>query len=175
MNRVILAVKIAILLLALCASVACGISAEALKATVLTEVVSTQEVALKSVHGPYIIALGGDDDWVLGQEADLGPCGWFTLQRYANGKFSLVTCHDRYVTAPETGDDKADWLLGQELGLSDCGQFDLYELGGDRVAFKTCAGRFFTPGDYSWPGLEWLVVAETAVLQAWEQFTLVGR
>lgn len=135
----------------------------------------SRKIALKSVHGQYITAMGGDDDWVLGQDTGLGPCGWFTLQRYANGKISLVTCHDRYVTSPESGHDNADWLLGQEPELSDCGQFDLYELGGDRVAFRTCAGRFFTPGDYSWPGLEWLVVAGTEMLDEWEKFTVLQQ
>ncbi len=160
MNRVILAVKIAILLLALLASVGCGISAEALRATMLTEVVATREVAFKTIHGQYITAEQGegDDGWDLGQQPELDESGWFTQQSLANGKIALVSYYDRYVTARKDGDDREDRLLGQESELSDCGQFDLYELGSGRVALKTCAGHFVTPGDASWSGLEWKVV-----------------
>lgn len=200
MNRVILVIKITILLLALLTSVGCGISAETLRATMEAEVrptvatearqtavveirtavaatqtavVATQDVALLSVHGQYVTALGEDDEWALGQKTELDPCGKFIQHHLANGKIALETCYGRYVTAPESGTEESDWLLGQDPELSDCGQFDLYDLGRDSVAFRTCAGRFFTPGDYTWdPGLKWKIKAQTDYVDAWEIFTV---
>jgi len=126
-----------------------------------------------SFHDLYVIAKGKDDGWVLKQETRLDDqCGWFTLSRQANGKVALLTCYDRYVTAPRTGVTRPDWLLGQESRLDDCGQFDLLELPNDEVAFRSCAGRFFTAGNDTWPGLEWLVVAETRQMLDWERFKL---
>lgn len=201
MRRSILVIKIIVLLLALLASVGCGISRDTFRATMEAEVrpaeaaearqtaeveietavvatqtavVATQEVAFLSVHGQYVIALDGDDDWALGQETELGPCGRFIQHHFANGKIALETCYGRYIIAPESGTEESDWLLGQELELSDCGQFELYDLGRDSVAFRTCAGRFFTPGDYTWdPGLEWKVKAQTDYVDAWEIFTVL--
>ena len=129
--------------------------------------------ALLSFHDLYVIAKGKDDGWVLKQETRLDDqCGWFTLSRQANGKVALLTCYDRYVTAPRTGITRPDWLLRQESKLDDCGQFDLLELPNDEVAFRSCAGRFFTAGNDTWPGLEWLVVAETRQMLDWERFKL---
>jgi hypothetical protein len=132
------------------------------------------KVALVSFHGRYVTAAGASGGWLLKQESDLSPCGWFTLRYLDDGKAALMTCHDRYVTAPKTGATRADWLLWQESELGDCGHFVLHDLGRDGVAFETCAKKFFTAGDGNWdPGLEWAVVAETNVLQAWERFTVL--
>jgi hypothetical protein len=129
--------------------------------------------ALLSFRDLYVIAKRADEGWVLKQEARLDdPCGWFTLSRQANGKVALLTCNNRYVTAPRTGMTRPDWLLRQELKLNDCGEFDLLELPNAEVAFKSCAGRLFTPGDGTWLGLEWLVVAETKEMLDWERFKL---
>jgi hypothetical protein len=133
-----------------------------------------EEVALKSHHGRYIIAMGEDDSWSLRQELDLDDCGWFTQHHLANGKVALETCHDLYVTAPEGGETRREWMLVQESTLGTCGQFELYDLGNDRVAIRTCAGNFLTAGDGYWPPpLQWLVVAESDVLLEWEIFTVV--
>jgi hypothetical protein len=130
------------------------------------------EVALKSFHGQYVTAMGEDDGWLLKQEVNLSPCGWFTLHYLDCGKVALETCHGRYVVAPTHGTSRWDWMLGQESQRSDCGQFDLYELGNDKVAFKTCAGKFFTAGDNGWEP-PWSVGAATEVLLDWEIFTVV--
>jgi hypothetical protein len=133
------------------------------------------EVAFQSSHdGRYIIAMGGDDHWALGQEAELNECGQFIERHLANGKIALKTCHGRYVTAPQNGDERQDWMLGQETKLSDCAQFERYDLGSGRVALKTCAGRFLTAGDGAWPGeLAWSIVGETYNMNDWEIFTVV--
>jgi hypothetical protein len=132
------------------------------------------EVAFKSHHGQYITAMGADDDWFLRQEPELSDCGWFIQHHLANGKIALVTCHGKYVTAPETGTERQDWMLGQESKLGDCGQFELYYLGSDKVALRTCAGKLLTAGDNTWsPPVQWSVVAETDILQAWEIFTVL--
>jgi hypothetical protein len=132
------------------------------------------KVALLSFHGRYVTAAGASGGWLLTQKPDLSPCGWFTLHYLDDGKAALMTCHDRYVTAPKTGATRVDWLLWQESELGDCGHFVLHDLGRDGVAFETCAEKFFTAGDGNWePGLEWAVVAETNVLQAWERFTVL--
>jgi hypothetical protein len=136
---------------------------------------ATQKVALMSFHGRYVTALGEDGDWQLKQESGLGACGWFTQHYLDNGKIALVTCYDRYVTAPKTGATRWDWLLGQESELGDCGQFVLHE-SSDGVAFETCAGRFFTAGDGNWEGeLAWSVVGETDTILTWELFTVLRR
>jgi len=133
----------------------------------------SSKIALKSYHGRYVTALGGDDGWSLRQEIELSDCGWFTLRHLTNGKTTLETCHGKYVTAPKTGVERRDWLFGQESKLGACGQFDLYELGDDRIAFKTCARRFLTAGDGGWEqGLEWSVIGETEKMEAWEIFTV---
>lgn len=124
----------------------------------------------------YVIAKDEDDSWSLRQEPELtdDDCGVFTLHSLVNGKVALKTCHDKYVTAPKTGDVREDWKLTQETQLTDCGQFDLYELGGGRVAFRTCDGNFLTAGDGGWkPELAWSIVAETGILNEWEKFMLV--
>lgn len=200
MNRATLAIVTIILLLGAWVSAGCGISATALKAThevvirpnVATEVwqmaeatletavpatqtaaAVTQEIALLSFHGRYVTATGGGSGWLLRQEPGLSPCGWFTLHHLDGGKVALQTCHDRYVTAPETGATEPDWMLWQESELGDCGRFVLHERS-DGVAFETCAGRFFTAGDLSWePGLEWAVIGKTYDMQSWELFTVL--
>jgi hypothetical protein len=132
-----------------------------------------EEIILKSVHGRYITAKGEDDEWVLKQEAEFNDCARFSQEHLANGKIALLTCENRYVTAPETGSLREDWVLGQESKLGNCGQFDRYDLGGERIALKTCAGNFFTAGDGNWPdGLEWSIVAERDYMDAWEIFTV---
>jgi hypothetical protein len=132
------------------------------------------EVVFKSHHGQYVTAMGAGDGWSLKQEPELDNCGRFTQHHLANGKIALVTCYDRYVTAPDNGTTRWDWMLGQESELGKCGQFDLYDLGSDRVAFRTCAGKFFTAGDGGWPpGLEWSIIAETDNMDAWEIFTVL--
>lgn len=202
MKRAILTTKIIALLLGLFASVGCGISATALKATMEAEirpavatearqtaeaemeagvaatqtaVPATQVVALLSYHGRFVTATGGGGSWLLKQELGLGGCGWFTLQHLRDGTVSLRTCHDRYVTAPRTGGTREDWVLWEESELGDCGQFVLHE-SNEGVAFETCAGRFLTAGDGGWgPNLEWAIVAETTTVMDWELFTLLWR
>jgi hypothetical protein len=130
-------------------------------------------LALLSYHDLYVIAQGVEDGWVLKQEIGLvGKCGWFTVSPLADGKVALMTCHNRYVTAPRTGIRRQDWLLRQEPKLSECGKFSFLDLGNGKFAFKTCTGRYFTAGDDSWGELKWLVIAETKELLAWEWFTL---
>jgi hypothetical protein len=202
MKRASVIGKTMVLLLGLVASMGCGISATSLMATqepvirtaaveearqtaeveianavpaTLTAVAATQKVALMSFHGRYVTASGGGGGWLLRQEPELSNCGWFTLHFLDDGKVTLRTCHDRYVTAPESGTNRADWLLWQEIELDDCGQFVLHQ-SSDGVAFETCAGRFFTAGDGNWEGgLAWSVVGETDTVLAWEWFTLLRR
>lgn len=181
------------LILGLFASAGCGISARALRETqeaamrptfeaqlytavpaTLTAMAATQRVALLSFHGRYVTAMGAGGGWLLKQEPALSDCGWFTLQHLKNGKVTMMTCHDRYVTAPETGTTRSDWLLWQESELGDRGQFLLHDLGGDGVALETCAGSFVTAGDGNWPGdLAWSIVGEADRIQAWERFTML--
>jgi signal transduction histidine kinase len=132
-----------------------------------------EKVAIVSFHGQYITAMGEDGDWLLRQEPELGDCGRFTQFDLSKGKVALLTCHDRYVTAPKRGNQRSDLAIWQDSGLGECGQFDLVELANGKVAFKTCAGMVFTAGDGGWdPGLQWLVVAETKDIRDWEKFTL---
>jgi len=144
--------------------------------TVLPTSIATQfpRVALLSFHGRYVTAKGAADGWVLRQEPRLDDkCGWFTVNPQDKGKVALLTCYNRYVTAPSTGTFRWDWRLRQETKLEDCGNFTVHDLGNGEVAFETCAGKFITAGDGNWsPGLQWLVVAETNNLLAWEHFTL---
>jgi hypothetical protein len=130
-------------------------------------------VVLFSFHDLYVIAKGQDDGWVLKQETKLDDqCGWFTLGPQSDGKVALLTCYNRYVTAPRTGITRQDWLLRQETRLDECGKFTVHDLGNGEFAFETCAGRYFTAGNDSWPGLQWSVVAETKELLDWERFRL---
>jgi hypothetical protein len=132
------------------------------------------KMALVSFHGRYVTARGEGDDWSLGQEPGLSDCGWFTQYHLDNGEIALLTCHDRYVTAPRRGTTRWDWALWQESGLGDCGQFILHDLGRDGVAFETCAGKFFSAGDGNWgSGMQWSVVAETDRIEDWERFTVL--
>jgi hypothetical protein len=132
------------------------------------------EIALQSFHGRYVTALGEGEDWKLSQTTELGDCGWFTLSYLANGKVTLKTCHNRYVTAPASDTETIDWMITQEIKLGRCGQFDLYKLGSDRIALKTCANRFLTAGDGYWPGeLAWSVVGEMEDLMDWEKLTML--
>ena len=170
-----------VLLLGLLTSLSClGTTRGELIGTAVTETLTAMtatpspKVALLSFHGRYATAAGAGDKWLLRQEPDLSPCGWFTLRYLDDGKVALMTCHDRYVTAPKTGAETADWLLWQASELSDCGRFVLYDQGRDGVAFETCVERFFIAGDGGWPGeLAWAVVAETDVLRDWECFTVL--
>jgi hypothetical protein len=137
-----------------------------------------KEVALKSFHGRYVTALGEEDDWVLTQNTELGPCGRFTLHYQANGKIALETCYGWYITAPSGCDTRRDCMLRQKPKRGDAEQFDLYELGNDTIAFRTREGRSFTAGDagQGWEeGLAWSVVAETKILRDWEEFTLLQQ
>lgn len=199
MKRPNVVAKISVLLLALAGSLGCGISAASLMATqeaivrpmvqeearhtaeveietavpaTLTAAATTQKVTLLSFHGRFVIASGSSTGWLLRQESDLTDCGWFTLQFLDDGKVSLMTCHERYVTASGSGATRTDWLLWQEPELSGCGQFNLHDLGSGRVAFETCAGRFFTAGDAGWDP-PWSVAAETQTLLDWEKFTVL--
>jgi hypothetical protein len=132
------------------------------------------KVALLSFHGRWVTAIGGGGGWLLRQEPEPSDCGWFTLHHLDNGKVALVTCHDRYVTAPKTGVTRSDWRLWQESELDDCGQFVLYDLGGDHVAVETCAGNILTAGDGGWPGeLAWAIVGETDDIKDWERFKML--
>jgi len=131
------------------------------------------EVAFESFHGQYVTATRVGGGGLLGQERNLSDCGKFTLDYQDDGKVALVTCHGRYVTAPETGATRSDWKLWEESELSECGQFVLYDLGGGDVAVETCAGNVLTAGDGNWPGeLAWAVVAETGDIKDWERFKM---
>ncbi len=131
--------------------------------------------ALLSFHDLYLVAKSEGYGWVIRQEPRLDDkCGWYTLSPQADGKVALLTCHNRYVTAPRTGVGRGDWLLRQETNLDECGKFTVVYLETGEVALKTCAGRFLTAGNTSWQGLEWLVVAETNEIKDWEKFTLLA-
>jgi hypothetical protein len=203
MKHHILTAKTMVLLLGLSTAFGCGISGPALRATqqvvvrptvveearqtaeahietavpaTLTAIATTQTVALLSFHGRYVTATGAGGGWLIKQEPALSDCGWFTLHHLENGKVTLMTCYDRYVTAPKTGATRQDWMLWQDSELGDCGQFLLHDLKRDGVAFETCAGRFVTPGDDGWdPGLEWSVVGETYRMEAWEKFIMLRQ
>ena len=147
---------------------------DVVEATRRAQVTPSPKTILLSYHGRYVTAMGAAGDWLLKQEPALIDCGRFTLHYLDDDKVALMTCHDRYVTAPKSGVARKDWLLWQESELGECGQFDLSNLGNDRVALKTCAGNFFTAGDAFWePGLEWSIVAETVDIRDWESFTLL--
>jgi hypothetical protein len=171
----------AVLLLGLLTSLSClGTTKAELIGTAVTETrtamaaTPSPKVALLSFHGRYVTAAGAGDGWLLRQKPDLSPCGWFTLHYLDDGKVALITCYDRYVTAPKTCATRSDCRLWQELELGDCGQFVLHDLGRDGVAFETCGEKLFTAGDGNWgPGLEWSIVAETDVLRDWECFTVL--
>jgi hypothetical protein len=203
MNRATTVARIAVLLLALAGSLACGISSQELMATheallrptmelaawetakpeivtavsaTLTATPVTQKVVLMSSHRRFVTASGDRTGWLLRQEQELTDCGWFTLQHLENDKVSLMTCHSRYVTAPRTGGPRKDWLLWQEEELDDCGKFILHDLGRDGVALETCADKFVTAGDGNWPDeLRWSLVGETDKLGDWERFTMLER
>jgi hypothetical protein len=139
-----------------------------------TRLAQPSKTIVLSYHGRFVTAMGAADNWLLRQEPALIDCGKFTLHYLDDGKVALMTCHDRYVTAPKSGVERKDWLLWQEPELGECGRFELSDLSGDQVALKTCAGNFVTAGDAGWdPGLEWSIVAETADLRDWEIFTLL--
>jgi hypothetical protein len=134
------------------------------------------EVAFRSYHGKYVTALGADDNWVLKQESDLSPCAWFTLQRLENGNMTLMTCHGRYVMAPDAGESTVDWLLRQSPREEPCAEFLLEDLGHSIVALRTCAGRLVTAGDGGWSGeLQWSLVAEATNIDDWEKFAVLQR
>ena len=202
MKRPIVIAKIMVLLLPLIGATSCGISAERLMATqeaalrptieqevwltaeaeiatavpaTLTAVAATQEVVLISFHDRFVTASGGGAGWLLRQELHLAGCGWFTLHFLENGKVTLKTCHDQYITAPASGTTRADWQLFQQPERTDCGEFVLHERS-DGVALETCAHRYITAGDGGWPGdLAWSLVAETDEILTWELFTVLGR
>jgi hypothetical protein len=129
-------------------------------------------VALVSFHDRYVTALKESDGWLLKQIGVPSECGLFTLDYQPNGKVTLKTCNDRFVTAPRSGSTRADWQVWQDSAAGDCGQFTP-EHYGKGVAFKTCAGKYLTAGDDSWPPpLQWSVVAETDKVDKWEVFTM---
>lgn len=130
--------------------------------------------ALLTYHGRYVIAKDEVFGWSLRQETRKGdPCAWFTINTLVDGRIAVKTCHERYITAPSTGKERADWLLRQESELIECGMFSVVNLGDGKIALLTCAGRYWTAGDWGWEeGLQWSVVAETQILLDWEMFTL---
>lgn len=130
--------------------------------------------ALVSFHHRYVTAQGEANGWILRQETTSDdPCAWFTLSPQTDGRVALLTCYNRYITAPWTGTIREDWLLRQESVLGVCGLFTIHDLGNGEVTFETCAETYFTAGDGGWdPGLQWSVVAETQVLLDWEKFRL---
>jgi hypothetical protein len=137
------------------------------------------EVAFVSAHDRYVTAEGEDEHFLLRQEPELGECGWFTQQGLHNGKITLKTCYDRYVTAPImanaplVGADDQDWRIWQQDELGDCGQFTLHDFG-NAVALETCAQRYLTAGDYGWPDeLQWAVIGRRDDVLSWEQFTVL--
>jgi hypothetical protein len=134
----------------------------------------TKTAAFISFHGRYITAMGEEDGWALGQERELGDCGWFTQYHLQDGKIALLTCHNRYVTAPVANVPDLGWVVRQEPELVDCGKFILRDLGHDRVAFESCIESFFTAADDSWdPRWHWLIIAQTRNLDTWEMFAVV--
>lgn len=136
-----------------------------------------EEIALLSYHDRYVYATD-EDNWAIRQAYEvsgLKGCELFILEHRGNGKFTLRTCYDRYIIAPDSGDNRKDWMLRQESEPDECGQFEMYKFEGKGVAFKTCAGRFFTAGDsgLGWEGeLGWAIVGETNILDKWEYFTI---
>ena len=181
MKRTTFITATAVLLLGLLTSLSClGTTKTELIGTAVAETLTAMtatpspKVALLSVHGRYVTAAGAGDGWLLRQEPDLSPCEWFTLHYLDDGKVALMTCYDRYVTAPKTCATRSDCRLWQESEPGDCGQFVLHDLGRYGVAFETCGEKLFTAGDGNWePGLEWSIVAETDVLDDWECFTVL--
>jgi len=148
-----------------------------------------QTVTLETYHDSYgyryISALGADYGWALTQKETPEECGKFTLIPRGD-KVALLTCNDRFVTAPwkpnpnpVTTQHDPQWLLGQEPDLGDCELFEMIDLpddparSGNLVAFRTCAGMLVTAADGGWPGvMQWSVVAESDQVQGWEKFTL---
>lgn len=136
-------------------------------------------VALVTHHDKYVTATGEDGDWLLRQvdreEGSLTPCEWFVLHHLDDGEVALMTCHEKYVTAPVAGVILLDWALRQEPELHECGRFTLQNLGAGQVAFKTCfEERFFTSlDDVDRPVAEqWLIIGLSDHLDAWEMFTI---
>jgi hypothetical protein len=131
-------------------------------------------VAIKTFHGRYITAMGEEDDLVLRQEIEPDdPCSWFKLTSKSNGKITLWTCKEKYVTAQRIGTTQWDWRLGQDAEPSECAEFSVQMVGESEYAFLTCADHYFTAGDGYWPGsLQWLVITEATTINAWEIFTL---
>jgi hypothetical protein len=173
MKRTIVIARTIALLLSLIGPSGCGISSQELMAT--RE--ATREVVLISFHDRFVTALGGGAGWLLRQESHLSDCGWFSLHFLEDGQVTLKTCHDQYVTAPDSGTTSADWRLFQQPELTDCGRFTLHE-GSDGVALESCVGKYVTAGDagLGWEGeLAWSLVAETDQILAWELFTVLRR
>lgn len=131
-------------------------------------------VALLTHHGGYVTALSVCP--FLKQEPYLRDCGRFILQRLPEGKVALVTCHNKYITAPATGVTDQEWALRQESELNECGQFTLHDLGNGKFALETCAHRYWTALDGN-RSLEeqWLIIARTDQVWEWEQFTICYR
>lgn len=130
---------------------------------------------MKTFHGLYVIAKEEEDEWVLRQASmSDNECMWFTLVSYDDGKISLKTCGDKYVTAPRTGATPWDWRLGLVTEPNDCAKFTAIKYGKDKFAFETCDFRFFTAGDGNWPSvMRLLVIANTKIVENWEIFTLL--
>lgn len=139
--------------------------------TVLKNYNYSPTVALLTHHGRYVTALSVCP--FLKQELYLRDCGQFTLQRLSDGKVALVTCHNKYITAPATGATDQDWALRQELKLDQCGQFTLHDLRDGKFALETCAHRYWTALDGNRSLKEqWLVTARTDQVLEWERFTI---
>ena len=177
-------VKITILLTVMLTVSGCKIvvSEAALRETLIATLwintpLPPEEIVLLSYHDRYVYATD-EDNWAIRQASEvsgLKGCELFTLEYRGNGKFTLRTCYDRYITAPNSGDNRKDWMLSQETEPGECGQFEMYEFEGKGVAFKTCTGRFFTAGDngLGWEEeLGWVIVGETKILDKWEYFTI---
>lgn len=142
-----------------------------------------QQVIIRTQHNNfgdrYVTALGVDGDWRLTQDYEVSDCGKFTMI-HRGDKTALLTCHDRFITAPwmpneglvKPEHDK-QWLIWQDSNLGECGLFDLVELSNGKVALRTCTGMVITAADGNWPGeLAWSLVAETGEIKEWEAFTL---
>lgn len=142
---------------------------------------ATSKIALQANNGngKYVIALEENSDGIsyLGQTDNLDdPCSWFSLRRLDSNKVALLSCHNKYVTAPQIGGDaKIDWALYQRRGLSKCGEFSWLELNEGQVALISCAARFVTPGTdiAGWEGAEWLVIGQVTDLKDWEKLTVL--
>ena len=129
-----------------------------------------------SFHGRYVTAMGGGGGWLLRQEQNLSPCGWFTLQHLGNGKVSLMTCPDRYITAPRTWHHETGLgCSGKTLNWATVGSLSCTSQAKALLLKRVRGGSSrpeTTAGNRAWNRS---VIAETFDKLAWELFTVLRR